>query len=114
MLNLVRHYHTTIRNLANVFATDLSDPNGFTIPVFQPSTRRASETEILLRLDDYAQPGLYEEEFRALMGRLVKCSCGMVMSQRVFKEHRCEHGMMRPLKRRRVQIAPEIIDLTMG
>ena len=52
-----------------------------TIPVFQPNKRHATETEILLRLDDYAQPGLYEEEFRALMDRMAKCPCGMIMSQ---------------------------------
>lgn len=85
----------------------------FSIPIFQPSNRAASETEILLKLDDYAQPGLYEGEFKALLGRMVKCVCGMVMSQRVFKEHRCELAMLRPMKRRRTQHNSEIIDLTL-
>lgn len=82
-----------------------------TIPIFQPSNQPASETEILLKLDDYVQPGLYEREFKALLGRMAKCACGMVMSQRVFKEHRCELGMLRPLKKRRTQRSSEIIDL---
>lgn len=84
-----------------------------TVPVFQPSSRCASETEILLKLDDYTQPGLYEEEFKALLGRMAKCACGMIMAQRVFKEHRCELGMLRPFKRRRTQRSIEIIDLTL-
>lgn len=84
-----------------------------TIPVFQPSNRRASETEILLRLDDYTQPGLYEEEFKALLGRMAKCACGMIMAQRVFKEHRCAFGTLRPFKKRRTQRNVEIIDLTL-
>lgn len=82
-----------------------------TIPVFQPAKRHATDTEILLRLDDYAQPGLFEEEFRALLGRMVKCPCGMIMAQRVFKEHRCKLALFRPLKRRKTA-AIDIIDLT--
>lgn len=92
----------------NCQLTDLDDV--LAIPTFEPSNRRASETEILLRLDDYAQPGLYEAEFKALLGRMAKCSCGMIMAQRVFKEHRCALGMMRPLKKRKTQGV--IIDLT--
>lgn len=65
-----------------------------------------------MRLNDYAQPGLYEDEFRAVLGRMVKCSCGMIMAQRVFKEHRCEHAMFRPLKKRRTEHIVDIIDLT--
>lgn len=95
-------------SLLNYPSIDLNDT--FAIPVFQPSSRRASETEILLKLNDYTQPGLYEEEFKALLGRMAKCACGMIMTQRVFKEHRCELSvMLRPLKRRRI----EIIDLTL-
>lgn len=74
--------------------------------------RHATETEILLKLDDYAQPGLYEEEFRALIDRMAKCRCGMIMSQRVFKEHCCDQAMFRPLKKRKTTISAEIIDLT--
>lgn len=59
--------------------------------------------EILLKLDDYTQPGLYDAEFRALLERMVRCECGMVMLQRVFKEHRCNLALLRPLKRRKIQ-----------
>lgn len=65
-----------------------------------------------MKLDDYTQPGLYEEEFRALLGRMAKCRCGMIMAQRVFKEHRCEQGMFRPLKKQRTGVVIDVIDLT--
>lgn len=72
---------------------------------------------MLMKLEDYSQPGLYEEEFKALLGRMVKCACGMVMGQRVFKEHRCVLGTFRPFKRRKTlaahRAAREVIDLTM-
>lgn len=84
------------------------------LPVFHPPLRPASETQLLLRLNHYAQPGLYEDEFNGLMRRMVKCLCGMVMTERSFKHHRCQlcstgNTESRPLKRRRVQ---EVIDLT--
>lgn len=67
-----------------------------------PLSRQATDTEILLKLNDYTQPGLYDVEFRALLGRMVRCSCGMIMLRRVFKEHRCNLALLRPLKRRRI------------
>lgn len=74
----------------------------YTIPLLTPSSRLATDTEILLKLDDYNQPGLYDDEFRALLGRMVRCSCKMIMLRRVFEEHRCNLAHMRPLKRQRL------------
>lgn len=74
----------------------------YSIPLQAPSSRRATDSEILLKLDDYTQPGLYDIEFRALLRRMVRCPCGMVMLRRVFKEHRCQMALLRPLKRRRL------------
>lgn len=82
----------------------------FVIPVFALPSPMATETEFLLKLGDYGQPGLYEEEFRALLGRMGKCKCGMIMTQRVFKEHRCKADLIRPLKRARFDDL--VIDLT--
>lgn len=98
--------------LVKLLTSQLDIDHVSTIPVFQPNERHATETEILLRLDDYSQPGLYEEEFRALMGRMAKCRCGMIMSQRVFKEHRCDQAMFRPLKKQKTNVATAVIDLT--
>lgn len=53
-------------------------------------------------LDDYAQPGLYDTEFKALLKRMVKCSCGMIMMQRVFKAHRCAKSLFKPIKKQRM------------
>lgn len=36
------------------------------------------------------------------MGRMVKCSCGMIMLQRVYPEHRCDQALFRPMKRQRL------------
>lgn len=83
-----------------IFVQDVNDQH-FTIPNFIPPVRMATETEFLLKLDDYTQPGLYEEEFRALLGKMGKCACGMIMVQRVFKEHRCKASLLRPIKRTR-------------
>lgn len=65
-------------------------------------SRQATDTEFLLKLDDYTQPGLYDVEFRALLERMVRCRCGMIMLRRVFKEHRCDLALLQPLKRQRV------------
>lgn len=86
------------------------DRGHFTIPEFIQPSRTISETEFLLKLDDYVQPGLYEEEFRALLGRMGKCRCGMIMVQRVFKEHRCRYSLLRPVKR--AKLDDLVIDLT--
>lgn len=84
--------------------SDIIDLNSeaYTIAPLAPPHRRATDTEILLKLDDYNQPGLYDAEFRALLGRMVRCPCGMVMLRRVFKEHRCTLALLRPLKRPRL------------
>ncbi|RDB22912.1 hypothetical protein Hypma_009813 [Hypsizygus marmoreus] len=51
---------------------DISEPH-FIIPPFHPPAQHfASETELLMKLDDFTQPGLYEPEFRALINMLGK------------------------------------------
>jgi len=49
---------------------------------------RGPETSIeqLLRLDTSRRPGLSEHEFMKLFA---KCSCGMIMTRRVFRDHIC-------------------------
>lgn len=77
--------------------------DAYTIPIQTPVLRRATDTEILLKLDDYTQPGLYDAEFRALLKRMVRCSCGMIMMQRVYPQHRCDQALFRPMKRQRLE-----------
>lgn len=67
-----------------------------------PSSRQATDSEILLKLDDYTQPGLYDKEFRRLLERMVICSCSMIMLQRVYPQHRCDRAPFRPMKRQRL------------
>lgn len=85
----------------------------YNIPQQTPKSRRVTDTEILLKLDDYTQPGLYDVEFRALLERMIRCSCGMIMLRRVYKEHRCDQALLRPLKRQKVTHQENnIIELT--
>lgn len=93
----------------SLYILDVND-GMFSIPEFIPTSRTVSDTEFLLKLDDYVQPGLYEEEFRALLGRMGKCKCGMIMLQRMFNEHHCEASLLRPMKRARYDDL--VIDLT--
>lgn len=86
----------------NSHSTDLTAEATYTIARQTPSYRQVTDTEILLKLNDYTQPGLYDIEFRALLGRMVRCSCGMVMLRRVYKEHRCRLSLLRPVKRQRL------------
>lgn len=89
-------------------STDLTADAPYTIALQTPSAyRRVTDNEILLKLNDYTQPGLYDVEFRALLGRMVKCSCGMVMLRRVYKEHRCRLSLLRPTKRQRLGLDGE-------
>lgn len=78
------------------------ESEAYTIALQTPPTRQASDTELLLKLDDYSQPGLYDAEFRALLKRMVKCSCGMIMMHRVYKDHRCAKALFQPIKRQRI------------
>lgn len=61
------------------------------VPIVDPPVQGpVTETEILLKLNDYIQPGLYKDEFRALLRQMARClGCGMVMVQRVFEQHVC-------------------------
>ncbi|RDB19253.1 hypothetical protein Hypma_013705 [Hypsizygus marmoreus] len=78
---------------------------GFQIPeVSAPLQPPVLECELLSKLDDYTQPGLYDEEFRALLAEMVRCSCGMVMLKRVHRQHRCSKALLRPIKRQRLDI----------
>lgn len=77
--------------------------SAFAIPRQEPPVHHpTSDTDILMRLSSWIQPGLYEREFRELLGRMAQCSCGMVMTQDVFDEHRCELSTLKPMKRARL------------
>jgi hypothetical protein len=71
------------------------------LPTFERPLR-GPETVIeqLLRLDTSRRPGLTESEFKKLFA---KCSCGLIMTHRVFKEHICAPS---------IQAQPDVIDLT--
>lgn len=67
----------------------------------QPPVRRPETVvEQLLRLDSSRRPGLFESEFKRLFA---KCSCGLIMTRRVFKDHICIPALAAP---------PVVIDLT--
>jgi len=65
----------------------------------QPSRGPETTLDRLMRLDSWARPGLPEADFKRLFA---KCRCGLVMTQRVFKNHICA-----------VAAAPVVIDLTL-
>ena len=110
--------YVTIRWIYSLNSTyapaDLNE--GLTVPeLAAPIHPPTTETELLLRMSSWVQPGLYEEEFNDLFRKVVKCACGMVMMQRVFNTHRCQLGLSRPLKRRRRSYSSNhsiVIDLT--
>jgi hypothetical protein len=64
------------------------------LPIEQPMRGPETVIEQLLRLDTSRRPGLSESDFIRLFA---KCSCGLIMTRRVFRDHVC---------------APTIIDLT--
>lgn len=77
---------------------------GFSIRRQEPPVQHnTSDTDFLTRLNSWTQPGLYEREFLGLMQRMRQCSCGMIMMDDVFHEHRCEHGQLLPRKRARIE-----------
>ena len=70
------------------------------LPVERPVRGPETVIEQLLRLDTSRRPGLSEAEFKKL---LAKCSCGLIMTRRVFVGHICAVV---------VQALPAVIDLT--
>ena len=76
-----------IYSLNSTYApADLNE--GLTVPeLAAPIHPPTTETELLLRMSSWVQPGLYEEEFNDLFRKVVKCACGMVMMQCVFSTH---------------------------
>ena len=61
-----------------------------TIPTIQrPARRLPTDMDLLMRLDSFVQTGLTDVELRRLMKKLVRCRCGLVMTQRVFGGHQC-------------------------
>ncbi|KIM72923.1 hypothetical protein PILCRDRAFT_15689 [Piloderma croceum F 1598] len=73
------------------------------IPIYeQPPTQDLTAIDQLLRLDAWVRPGLSELEFTQLFA---KCPCGLIMTRRVFKDHKCFVIPTRP--------PPAIIDLTL-
>lgn len=65
----------------------------------QRSRRSQATSDLLLRLDSYAEPGILRARLRKL---LAKCRCGLIMTRRVFKYHICAQTL----------VQPTIIDLT--
>ena len=73
------------------------------IPVYeQPLIRGLTALDQLVRLDVSVRPGLSELEFTQLFA---KCTCGLIMMRRVFKDHECFVIPRQP--------PPTIIDLTL-
>jgi hypothetical protein len=60
----------------------------------------------LMRLDSWYRPGLTEEQFKEL---ITTCTCGMVMTRRVFNYHMCVGSQECTCADER---EPEVIDLT--
>ena len=54
--------------------------------ILAPTRRVKTPSELLDKLDARDQPGITAREFKSLVGR---CECGLIMTQRVFGEHRC-------------------------
>jgi hypothetical protein len=50
-----------------------------------PSGHKTAST-LLVQLDSRLLPGVTEREFRSLFAR---CDCGMITTQRAFREHKC-------------------------
>ena len=90
MLYWVSSFHKSMNPMVTLFQ-DLSETFE-AAPIMGPPAHwnLVTETEILLKLDDYIQPGLYEDEFMALLRCMVRCSgCSIVMAQRIFERHMC-------------------------
>lgn len=66
-----------------------------------PVLRSTTDMEALMRLDSHADSGLTDTELTAILAKLVKCQCGLLMLRRVFDSHRCMRGQ-----------SPMVIDLT--
>lgn len=60
----------------------------------KPTPLEETNTAILMRLTSWVEPGLYEREFHSLMEDMRQCTCGMIMAQDVFNEHRCKENMI--------------------
>jgi hypothetical protein len=72
------------------------------IPTYERPARKPQTTlDQLLKLDAWGGSGLPDSEFRRLFA---KCTCGLVTTRRVFKDHVCAVTV--------VQNRPAIIDLT--
>jgi hypothetical protein len=65
----------------------------------RPIRRPATFSEKFIKLDSWGRAGLRESEFRKLFA---KCTCGLVMTTRVFQDHDCAITV----------VPPTIIDLT--
>lgn len=69
-------------------AVDVTEP----VASAPPTRKRLPPTpfDLLMKLDSWDRPGLTTEEFRSLFA---KCTCGLVMTRRLFNYHECaENG----------------------
>jgi hypothetical protein len=64
------------------------------LPTYErPARGPETSIEQLLRLDTSRRPGLSEAEFMKLFA---KCSCGLIMTRRVFRDHICTPAVQAP------------------
>jgi len=64
------------------------------LPTYEgPARGPETPIEQLLRLDTSRRPGLSELEFTKLFAR---CSCGLIMTRRVFRDHICIPAVQAP------------------
>ncbi|KAH7917584.1 hypothetical protein BV22DRAFT_1135289 [Leucogyrophana mollusca] len=91
------------RNSDNGVQRDSRDPPP--IPVTAAAEPRdASQWDLLMRLDSWQRPGLSVAEFKKLFK---SCTCGLVMTERVFEGHECAR-ILQP------EEAGILVDLTVG
>lgn len=48
-----------------------------------------SDHSILMRLNSWGNPGVPQDTFRDLLGRMVTCGCGLVMMRKIVDTHYC-------------------------
>lgn len=66
---------------------------GVRIPIIEaPDRQPPLNTEIILRLDKWIQPGITDDEWRQFLENMVRCKCSLTMTRRKFEVHQCLDG----------------------
>ena len=76
------------------------------LPAERPARGPETVIEQLLRLDTSRRPGLSDTEFKKLFA---KCSCGLIMTRRVFLGHICAPTLQAIPA---IDLAPDVSDVT--